>query len=41
MIIDHVGIVVRSLDEGIRQWTEIFGYNQLTEQVIIRCSRLK
>lgn len=41
MIIDHVGIVVRSLDEGIRQWTEIFGYNQLTEQVINSLQQIK
>lgn len=34
MTVDHVGIVVKSLEEGILQWTEIFGYNQMTEQVI-------
>lgn len=28
MVIDHVGIVVRSLDEGIRQWQELFGYQR-------------
>jgi len=26
MVIDHIGIVVRSLEEGMRQWTELFGY---------------
>ena len=26
MIIDHIGIVVRSLEEGIRQWEALFGY---------------
>jgi methylmalonyl-CoA/ethylmalonyl-CoA epimerase len=26
MVIDHVGIVVRSLEEGIQQWNELFGY---------------
>ncbi len=34
MTLDHIGIVVKSLEEGILQWTEIFGYNQMTEQVI-------
>jgi methylmalonyl-CoA/ethylmalonyl-CoA epimerase len=26
MVIDHIGIVVRSLEEGIQQWEELFGY---------------
>jgi len=26
MVIDHIGIVVRSLELGIRQWEELFGY---------------
>ena len=26
MVIDHIGIVVRSLEKGIRQWVEMFGY---------------
>lgn len=34
MIIDHLGIVVHSLVEGIHQWTELFGYEQMTEPVI-------
>jgi len=28
MVIDHIGIVVRSLDQGIRQWEQMFGYKQ-------------
>ncbi len=28
MIIDHIGIVVPSLEEGIKQWTDLFGYKQ-------------
>ncbi len=28
MVIDHVGIVVRSLEEGIQQWSEMFGYRK-------------
>ena len=34
MLIDHVGIVVKSLEDGILQWTEMFGYCQMTEEVI-------
>ena len=41
MIIDHIGIVVKSLEEGILQWTEIFGYNQMTEQVINTLQQIK
>ncbi|MBN2284802.1 MAG: VOC family protein [Tissierellales bacterium] len=34
MIIDHIGIVVRSLEMGIQHWKDIFGYEQLTEPVV-------
>lgn len=33
MIIDHIGIVVKSIVNGITYWQEIFGYNQYTEVV--------
>ena len=33
MIIDHLGVVVRSLDEGVRQWTDLFGYTVASETV--------
>lgn len=33
MLIDHIGIVVKELQQGISQWTEIFGYTQQTEPV--------
>lgn len=26
MVIDHIGVVVRSLEQGIEQWQELFGY---------------
>jgi methylmalonyl-CoA/ethylmalonyl-CoA epimerase len=41
MTLDHIGIVVNSLEEGILQWTEIFGYNQMTEQVINTLQKIK
>jgi methylmalonyl-CoA/ethylmalonyl-CoA epimerase len=33
MVIDHIGIVVRNIEDGIEQWTSLFGYSQMTEQV--------
>ena len=34
MVIDHVGMVVRSLEEGIQQWSELFGYRKNSDIVI-------
>lgn len=33
MLIDHIGIVVGSLEDGIRQWREVFGYSPVTDVV--------
>jgi hypothetical protein len=33
MVIDHLGIVVRSLEQAIRQWEQTFGYKPVTEIV--------
>ena len=33
MVIDHIGIVVQKIEEGIQQWTSLFGYSQMTEPV--------
>jgi len=33
MIIDHIGIVVNSIEEGIESWGKLFGYQQMTEVV--------
>jgi len=33
MTIDHIGIVVRSLEEGIRQWGNLFGYKKCSSVV--------
>lgn len=41
MVIDHIGIVVRSLDEGIDQWHELFGYSQATEVVLNTRQKVK
>ncbi len=34
MNIDHIGIVVKSLEAGIRHWEEVFGYSRMTEPVL-------
>jgi len=34
MIIDHIGIAVKSIDKGIAHWQEVFGYKQATEMVV-------
>lgn len=41
MIIDHIGIAVRSIDEGIEHWKEIFGYEQITEVVVNSRQKVK
>jgi methylmalonyl-CoA/ethylmalonyl-CoA epimerase len=33
MIIDHIGIVVESLESGIEHWETVFGYVRVTEPV--------
>lgn len=34
MVIDHIGVVVRSLEAAIPGWVTTFGYEQLTEPVL-------
>lgn len=34
MIIDHIGIVVKSIEKGIEHWENVFGYTQKTEIVV-------
>jgi methylmalonyl-CoA/ethylmalonyl-CoA epimerase len=41
MIIDHIGIAVRSLVEGIEHWEKVFEYEQLTEVVINTRQKVK
>lgn len=33
MVIDHIGLVVKQLEEGIELWTSLFGYVPITEKV--------
>lgn len=41
MIIDHAGIVVKSIEKGIENWNNVFGYEQMTEIVINTRQRVK
>jgi methylmalonyl-CoA/ethylmalonyl-CoA epimerase len=34
MVIDHLGIVVRSLSEGVRQWETLFGYKVCSQAML-------
>ena len=34
MVIDHIGIVVRSLEEGMQQWEDLFGYEKCSDVVV-------
>ena len=33
MVIDHIGVVVRSLEEGMQQWEGLFGYTKNSDVV--------
>lgn len=41
MIIDHIGVVTKSLEKGIVLWTDTFGYKQKTEPVINTRQKVK
>jgi methylmalonyl-CoA/ethylmalonyl-CoA epimerase len=41
MVIDHIGIVVKSLEQGIEYWEKVFGYKQMTESVINTRQKVK
>ena len=41
MIIDHIGLVVKSIDKGIEHWQNIFQYRQMTEEVINSRQKVK
>ena len=41
MVVDHVGIVVKSIEQGIEYWEKVFGYIQMTEIVINTRQKVK
>jgi len=34
MVIDHIGVVVPRIEEGLKLWRNLFGYSQMSEVVI-------
>ena len=41
MIIDHIGIVVKSIDNSLDHWEKIFGYKPMTEIVVNTRQKVK
>ena len=41
MVIDHLGIVVTSIEEGISHWENVFGYRQMTDVVVNSRQKVK
>ncbi|MBK7631095.1 MAG: VOC family protein [Ignavibacteriales bacterium] len=41
MIVDHIGIVVNSIEKSIEYWENTFGYKQMTEIVINTRQKVK
>ena len=41
MVIDHIGIVVKSIEKGIEQWENLFGYRKMTEPVVNSREKVK
>ncbi len=41
MVIDHIGIVVSSLEDGILQWEELFGYKRTSSIVVNRHQKVR
>ncbi len=41
MVIDHLGIVVTSIEEGIDHWENVFGYRQMTDVVVNSRQKVK
>ena len=41
MVVDHIGIVVKSIEKSIKYWEKVFGYKQMTETVINTRQKVK
>lgn len=41
MIIDHIGIVVKSIDNSLDHWEKVFGYKPMTEIVVNTRQKVK
>ncbi len=41
MKIDHIGIVVKSIEKGLKTWIDIFGYSQFTEVILNKRQKVR
>jgi len=41
MVIDHIGLVVKSIEKGIEHWKKVFEYRKMTEVVINSRQKVK
>ena len=41
MVIDHIGVVVRSIEKGIEHWERVFQYQKMTDMVINTRQKVK
>lgn len=41
MNIDHIGVVVKSIEKGIKHWDIVFGYEQATEVIVNKRQKVK
>jgi len=41
MVIDHIGLVVKSIEKGIEHWEKVFEYRKMTEVVINSRQKVK
>jgi methylmalonyl-CoA/ethylmalonyl-CoA epimerase len=41
MVVDHIGLVVKSIEEGISYWEKVFAYKQMTEIVVNTRQKVK
>ncbi len=41
MVIDHIGIAVKSIEKGIEHWQKLFGYKQMTEIILNTRQKVK
>lgn len=41
MFVDHIGIVVKSIEEGVKLWENMFGYKRVTDTTINTRQKVK
>src|SRR4051812_25494945 len=41
MILDHVGIAVRSIEKSVERWEKVFGYRRMTQPVVNTRQKVK